>query len=109
MSSAGGRIDGAVLSEKQEAFTGASVVLIPKGRARDDPRFYKTITTDQYGRFTLRGIPPGDYKLFAWEVVERGAYQDAAFLRPYEEQGEPMQVKEGARLSVQVRLIPAKE
>ncbi len=66
-------------------------------------------TTDQYGRFMLRGIPPGSYKLFAWEAVERGAYQDAAFLRPYEEHGEPMQVKEGARLSVQVQLIPAKE
>ncbi len=109
VSSAGGRIEGAVLTEEQQAFSGASVVLIPEGPRRDDPRFYKTITTDQYGQFTLRGIPPGDYKLFAWETVERGAYQDAAFLRPYEEQGEPMQVKEGARLSVQLRIIPAKD
>ncbi len=107
ISAAGGRIDGAVLTEEQEPFGGASVVLVPEERRRDQRRFYKTATTDQHGRFTLRGIPPDDYKLFAWEEIERGAYQDSAFLRRYEEQGEPVEVEEGNRLSVQLQLIPA--
>ncbi len=109
LSSAGARIEGSVLDGEQEAFSGATVVLVPETRHRDRSKLYQVTTTDQYGRFTLRGIPPGDYKLFAWDAVERGAYQDVVFLRPYEEQGEPMQVKEGARLSVQLRIIPAKE
>ncbi len=107
ISAAGGRIDGAVLTEEQEGFGGASVVLVPEERRRDQRRFYKSTTTDQHGRFTLRGIPPGDYKLFAWEEIEHGAYQDAAFLRRYEEQGEPVEVEEGSRLRVQFHLIPA--
>ncbi len=107
ISATGGRIDGVVLTEEQEGFGGASVVLVPEERRRDQRRFYKSATTDQNGRFTLRGIPPGDYKLFAWEEIERGAYQDPAFLRPYEEQGELVEVEEGSRLSVQLHLIPA--
>lgn len=107
ISAAGGRIDGAVLTEEQEGFGGASVVLVSEERRRDQRRFYKTTTTDQHGRFTLRGIPPGDYKLFAWEEIERGAYRDPAFLRRYEEQGELVEVEEGSRLSVQLHLIHA--
>jgi protocatechuate 3,4-dioxygenase beta subunit len=107
ISAAAGRIDGAVLTEEQEPFGGASVVLVPEEGRRDQRRFYKTTTTDQHGRFTLRGIPPGDYKLFAWEEIERGAYRDTAFLRPYEDRGEPVQVRERDQLSVQLRLIPA--
>jgi protocatechuate 3,4-dioxygenase beta subunit len=107
ISGAGGRIDGSVLTEEQRLFGGASVVLVPEERRRDQRRFYKTTTTDQHGRFVLRGIPPGDYKLFAWEEIERGAYQDAAFLRPYEDRGEPVEVEGGSRLSVQLHLIPA--
>ncbi len=107
ISAAGGRIDGTVLTEEDKAFGGATVVLVPEERRRDESRLYKSTTTDQHGRFTLRGIPPGDYKLFAWEDIERGAYQDSAFLRRYEEQGEPVEVEEGNRLSVQLQLIPA--
>ena len=107
ISAAGGRIDGAVLTEEDKAFGGATVVLVPEGRRREESRYYKTTTTDQNGGFTLRGIPPGDYKLFAWEEIERGAYQDSAFLRRYEEQGELVEVEEGSRLSVRLKIIPS--
>lgn len=109
VSSAGGRIDGAVLTEEQQAFSGASVVLIPEGRRRRDPHFYKTVTTDQNGHFALRGIPPGDYKLFAWEEVEPGAYQDADFLRLHEKRGKAVRLREADRLSERLEVIPAGE
>lgn len=44
--------------------------------------------TDQYGRFLLRGIPPGEYKLLAWEELEPRAYLDENFLRPIEEKAQ---------------------
>jgi protocatechuate 3,4-dioxygenase beta subunit len=109
VSSAGSRIDGAVLTEEQQAFSGASVVLIPEGRRRRDPHFYKTVTTDQNGHFALRGIPPGDYKLFAWEEVEPGAYQDANFLRLHEKRGKAVRLQEADRLSERLEVIPAGE
>ncbi len=104
VSSAGGRIDGSVLKE-QQAFSGAQVVLIPEPPRRGIPQFYRTTPTDQNGQFTLRGIPPGEYKLFAWEEVEVGAYQDSEFLRSYEDRGKPVRLEERSRLSVQLELI----
>ncbi len=106
LSSAGGHIDGIVLSE-QQGFGGALVVLVPEPRHRGQAHLYKTTTTDQYGHFTLRGIAPGDYKLFAWEDIEAGAYRDADFLRPYEERGESLGVVEADRHSAQLKLISA--
>src|SRR5713226_3463156 len=106
LSSAGGQIDG-IVGSKEQGFDGAIVVLVPEPRHRGQARLYKTTTTDQYGHFTLRGIVPGEYKLFAWEDIEAGAYQDADFLRPYEERGEPFRVVEAGHHSIQLKLIPA--
>ncbi len=104
LSSAGGQIDGIVTSE-QQGFDSALVVLVPEPRHRGQARLYKTTTTDQYGHFTLRGIAPGDYKLFAWKDIEAGAYYDADFLRPYEERGETVRVVEAGRHGARLKLI----
>jgi hypothetical protein len=56
---------------------------------------------------TLRGIPPGDYKLFAWESNELNAYLNADYLQNYDAAGLPLRVVAGQNAAVQVRLIPA--
>jgi hypothetical protein len=85
------------------------VTLVPESDRRKEERLYKSTTTDQNGQVSLRGIAPGDYKLFAWEAIEEGAYQDPEFLRPYEERGKPVHVDEGSRLNSQLELIPTNE
>jgi hypothetical protein len=107
VSSAAGRIEGSVVNENQQAVPGARVVLVPEAARRSQTRLYEETTTDQYGQFVLRGITPGEYKLFAWEEMESGVYQDPEFLKPYEERGEAVHVGEGGRQSVQLKLIPA--
>lgn len=102
----GGQVEGVALKD-QKPFSGATVALVPEEKRRGRRELYKTATTDQYGRFTLRGIPPGEYKLFAWEEIEQGAYQDAEFLKPYEKLGHEVKVEEGSRLSAELKLIPA--
>ena len=106
LSSTGGGIDGIVLSEQQR-FAGALVALVPEPRRLSLAHLYKTTTTDQYGRFTLRGIAPGEYQLFAWEEIEPGAYQDADFLQRYKQRGESLRIVDGGRYNVQLKLIPA--
>jgi len=106
LSSAGGQVDGVVTSE-QQGFDSALVALVPEPHHRSQNRLYKTSTIDQYGHFTLRGIAPGDYKLFAWEDLEPGAYLDTDFLQPYEERGENLRVLETGRHSVRLKLISA--
>ena len=67
--------------------------------------FFKMATTDAQGHFTIKGIAPGDYKLFAWEQSEDPDYQDPEFLKPYENQGEAVTIREGSHESVQLKLI----
>jgi len=104
----GGRIDGRVLKE-DKPFSGATVVLVPEEGRRKEERLYKSTSTDQDGQFSLRGITPGDYTLYAWETVEHGAFMDPEFLRPYKDRGKPLHVDEGSKLNSQVDLIPANE
>jgi Carboxypeptidase regulatory-like domain len=101
-----GEVDGTVMNAQQQAATGATVVLVPEPKLRDQQEAYKNTTSDQNGRFSLKSIPPGDYKLFAWEDVEYGAYMDPDFLGPVENRGQSISISEGSRESVQLNLIP---
>ena len=107
VSSNGGQIEGVVLNADEQTVSAARVVLVPDEPRRAQSRFYRDASTDQYGRFTIKGIAPGGYKLFAWEDVEDGAYESPDFLKPFEGLGEPKSIREGSRESAQLKLIPA--
>jgi len=109
LSPSGGESEGVVLDDRQRPFSGATVVLVPEPRRRSQLYLYKTTTTDQYGRFRLRGIAPGEYKIFAWEDIESGAYQDPEFIRPFESRGQSFSFREYTRQTAQLALIPAEE
>jgi protocatechuate 3,4-dioxygenase beta subunit len=106
VSANGAHIDG-VVSQDQKPFPGASVTLVPNPPHRAEKSLYNITTTDQLGHFVLQGIPPGDYKLFAWEGLDPGAYKSSDFLLPFENRGQSIHIIEGASLSVQLDLIPA--
>ena len=53
-------------------------------------------------------LPPGDYKVFAWEVVEANAWTDPDFLRSYENNGAAVRISEGGRGAADVQVIPYK-
>ena len=107
MSADGGQIDGTVQNEKSENAAGSTVVLIPNAERRSIQRLYKTATTDANGKFSLKGIAPGEYKLFAWEQIEAGAYQDPEFLKRYDSKGESVSIKEKSTETKQLKAIPA--
>jgi len=54
----------------------------------------------------MRTIAPGDYKIFAWEDLEPGAYNDPDFVRKYEALSTPVKVSESGQLAVEVKVIP---
>jgi protocatechuate 3,4-dioxygenase beta subunit len=103
-----GQIEGVVQNDKQAPAAGALVVLVPDDSKRRGMRdAYHIATTDQYGKFTLKNIDPGDYKLYAWDDVEPGAYMDPDFVKPFESQAVAMSIHENSRESAQLKLIPA--
>lgn len=107
LSNDGGRVEGAVLDDQQNPRWG-TVVLVPESSRRGQIYRYKTTTTDQYGRFALSGIPPGEYKLFAWEDIENDAYYDPGFLERYEDLGETISISENTQVTSTLKVIPAK-
>jgi hypothetical protein len=61
--------------------------------------------TDKSSQFSLRAIPPGDYKLFAWEGIERREFMNPDFLRQYEDQGRAIHVDQQSSETVQLEAI----
>jgi hypothetical protein len=101
----GGRIDGAVADAAGRPPARAEVVLVPDPARRRRTDLYKVVVSGDDGSFAIRGIAPGDYKVFAWESVEPNAYLNDEFMRQYEERGIPVRVTPGVNPRVQGRLI----
>ena len=102
-----GAADGTVLNEKQEPAANVAVVIVPDPAHRTRTDLYRTASTDALGHFHVEGIPPGDYKAFAWESVDSGAWQDSEFIRQYEDRGKPVRISENGQASIELRIIPA--
>jgi Carboxypeptidase regulatory-like domain len=100
----GGHIDGTVADSAGKPFAGAQVVLVPKGIRSN----YRVSNSDEDGMFVLRGIPPGDYQLFAWEDVEDRAWLNSEFMASYGDAGTAVTIVPNARGTIQLPLIPEK-
>ncbi len=96
ISTRGGTVEGSVLP----AAAGVTVVMVPDVRHRFD--LFRTTTSDGTGRFRFEAMPPGDYRIFAWENVDDGAWQDAEFLRAFDDRGTAVRVLAGASVTARV-------
>jgi hypothetical protein len=105
----GAVVEGVARNQKDEPVADAVVVAVPEARLRSLPDRYRKAVSDQSGRFILRGLPPGDYTLFAWESVDGEAYYNPEFIKGYEGQGKALHLAEGERKSVQLSVVPSSE
>ena len=74
----------------------------------DGPDRYKTARTDANGNFLIRGIAPGNYRIYAWESLERFRYFDEEFVRQFEGIGRSVRIEESARGTIALDMIPAR-
>jgi FecR protein/Carboxypeptidase regulatory-like domain len=89
----GGTLKGSVIDASARPFTNATVALVPEGVAlRGQPELYRNTTSDSSGNFELKAIPPGSYKLFAWEWAPQDSWQNPDFIRNYEGQGKLIRI-----------------
>src|SRR5579864_409647 len=101
-----GEVHGAVQNNKSEPLPGAVVVAVPEEKYRKRENRYEKSATDQQGRFSLGGLRPGNYTLYAWEVLDGDEYLDPDFLKQFEGQGTPIKVEKGGHLTVELKVIP---
>jgi hypothetical protein len=109
VNAAGEVVDGTVLGKGSMPAANATVALVPVSSRRQNPALYKTATTDTSGKFTLRGVAPGQYTIYAWESVLNGAWQNADFIAKNESHSKPVTVVAQGRATVQLELIPAEQ
>ena len=100
-----GQVTG-VAQNGEESVAGATVVMIPQEKERRGlAQYYRTASADAAGRFAVKNLDPGQYRIFAWRELEAGAYFDPDFMRAVENQGEPVSIREDGREEVKVRVI----
>ena len=109
VSSRGAKLRGTVTNDESLPVAGVWVVAVPEESKRTVDRLFKSVTTDQNGQYELRGLAPGKYSVFSWDEVERGAWQDADFLKPFEDKGIAVDVAEEVAKTVDLGLIHVKE
>jgi protocatechuate 3,4-dioxygenase beta subunit len=120
VSSKGGMVEGAVVDAAVEKpvekdgdevhpVANATVVAVPEEKYRKLPDRFGIGSTDQRGRFTLRGIAPGSYTVYAWQDLEDGVYRDPDFLKSQEANGMAVKVEEGSHQRIELKVSPTGE
>ena len=102
LSSGAGVIDGVVTDGNSKQYAGAVVALVPDTRRFENRALFATVASDASGKFDFRGIAPGEYRLYAWETTPPNAYQNANFVRRFEDKAKIVVV--GQRTSARVEL-----
>jgi hypothetical protein len=104
----GGQITGTVRTAGHQLAAQATVALIPRDKERiGQTAYYHDAAVGQDGQFHFKSVPPGDYKLFAWEDVESGAWLDPDFMQPLDDRGYAITVHPDGHENAELMLFPA--
>lgn len=83
---------------------GGIVTLVPEDDRRENLALYKRAIVKGDGAFSFSGVPPGRYKLFAWDRIPDGAEQNAEFMEEFLDSGTEIVAVAGKTSSVELRL-----
>jgi len=108
----GAEVEGTAFDNGREPAPNVTIVALPDAANRGRTDLYRRTTTDRQGRFTMAGLAPIDYTFYAWDDVERGAWERPEFMHAFEGRGRFVRRREGkndpiAKASVELRRIDA--
>jgi hypothetical protein len=95
----GGHVDGVTLGQDDQRLGGAVVGLF----AADGKGAVRTMQADAAGGFQFRGVPPGDYRVIAWEDVSRDDLENPAFVKRFDNQAAAISVAAGGASAVSLK------
>jgi beta-lactamase regulating signal transducer with metallopeptidase domain len=103
--SGAGTVDGVVRDSSNKPLANATIVVVPPDARRENRTLYKTATSDAAGKFTVRGIAPGGYKLFAFEGLAGGEFYNSRFLSKYQSRGKSINVSQSGTTTESLTVI----
>jgi hypothetical protein len=104
ISAKGGAIEGTVVDGAGKPVAETTVVAVPNSGKLARPDAYQSGQTDEKGHFELRGMNPGQFVVLAFQEMQ-GDYRSPEFAKKYESQGEKVELDEGVKKSVVVKVI----
>jgi Carboxypeptidase regulatory-like domain len=108
MGTRGGRVQGRVLNADSIAASGVWVTLVPEDSKLGVRRLFREVKTDASGKYDIRGVAPGSYRLFSWEDIEQREWEDPDFVKAHESQATSVELEEGDAKSVDLTTIRTK-
>jgi hypothetical protein len=100
-----GEVEGSVQNAGGDPMARARVNVIAYGDHAKRGDLNRFGFTDEKGEFKIKDVPPGEYKVFAWEDVPVGAPQDPEFRKPFEKQAASVRMQPNGHEKVQVTAI----
>jgi hypothetical protein len=108
LGSGGGTVQGEVQIPSGRA--AGKVILVPAAPRRRNALLYKQESLSAAAReFRFSNVPPGQYKVFAFENVPSGAEMNEEFMSRHEQFGESITVTAGGVVRVPVKVIEGEQ
>jgi hypothetical protein len=105
-------VEGVVRRADQQPVRNARVVLIPPEQQRSHPMYFKEEKSDGSGKFTIKGVMPGEYTIYAIDPAEfrdaqvpASVYAMPDFLNGYAQQGNVVRPRADEKLNVAISPI----
>jgi hypothetical protein len=104
-----GNVSANVLDSSGKPSSGIVTALVPDATRRGRSDLYFSGISDKNGRVSFTNVPPGAYRIFAWEEIPTDAFRYAEFLLAFEDRGLAVTVEKNGALTVDVKTIPKAE
>lgn len=106
LSNKGALLEGHATDSAGKPAVRATIGLFPAAR---QPSRYEQSTSDGNGEFRFRMLPPGEYKLIAWESAINTYNQNVDLPPQFESRSKTVKLEAGGSLVTDVTVIPAAE
>lgn len=97
----GGRVDGVTAGEDDQPLASAVVGLFPA----DGKNGPVSTQSDARGAFHFLAIPPGDYKLIAWDDLSRDDLENPEFVKRFDSKATAISVAPSGSATVSLKIV----
>jgi hypothetical protein len=104
LSTNGGSVEGTVAEDGKTA-PGSYIMLLADPIRPGQPYLNRASTSDQDGKFTIKGLAPGDYVLYAFEESQPEIAQDLTLIKPFESKAVKVKVSESSTERAELKVL----
>ncbi len=102
------QVEGSVKKANGEPAVRAYLTVVAEGDQSGRQDLFRFAFSNEKGEYKISNVPPGEYKIFAWEV-QVGASLDPEFRKPFEERGVPLKIPPNGHASADLTVISLTE